>query len=64
LYIKNLLQLTPNNIQEASLALRKTGFKALEIALNSVEPKKLVQNVVKIVKDKLIVRNDAFEKIL
>jgi len=61
LYVKNLLQLTPNNIQEASLALRKTGFKALEIALNSVEPKKLVQNAVKIVKDKLIVRNDAFD---
>ena len=61
MYVKNLLQLTPNNIQEASLALRKTGFKALEIALNSVEPKKLVKNAVKIVKDKLIVRNDVFD---
>jgi len=61
LYIKNLSQLTPNNIQEESLALRKIGLKVLEIALKSVEPKKLIQDAVKIVKDKLIIRNDKFD---
>jgi glycerate-2-kinase len=61
LYVKNLSQLTPNNIQEESLALRKIGLNALEIALRSVEPKKLIQNAVKITKDKLIIRNDKFD---
>ena len=61
MYVKNLSQLTPNNIKEESLSLRKIGFKTLEIALNSVEPKKLIQNAVKIIKDKLIIRNDAFD---
>jgi len=61
LYVKNLSKLTPNNIQEELLALRKIGLNALEIALRSVEPKKLIQNVVKITKDKLIIRNDKFD---
>ena len=61
LYVKNLSQLTPNNIKEESLALRRAGLNALEIALSSVEPKKLIQNAVKIVKDKLIIRNDEFD---
>jgi len=61
LYIKNLIQLTSNSIKEESLTLRKTGLNALEIALKSVEPKKLIQNTVKIVNDKLIIRNDAFD---
>lgn len=61
LYVKNLSQLTPNNIQEESLALRKIGLNALEIALRSVEPKNLIQDAVKIVKDKLIIRNDKFD---
>ncbi|MHA1477030.1 MAG: glycerate kinase type-2 family protein [Promethearchaeota archaeon] len=61
MYVKNLSQLTPNNIQEESLALRKIGLNALEIALKSVEPKNLIQDAVKIVKDKLIIRNDKFD---
>lgn len=61
LYVKNLSQLTPNNIQEESLALRKIGLNALEIALKSVEPKNLIQDAVKIVKDKLIIRKDKFD---
>ncbi len=61
LYVKNLSQLIPNNIQEESLSLRKIGLNALEIALRSVEPKKLIQDAVKIVKDKLIIRNDKFD---
>ena len=61
MYVKNLSQLTPNNIKEESLALRKAGLNALEIALRSVEPKKLIENAVKITKDKLIIRNDKFD---
>lgn len=61
MYIKNLSQLTPNNIKEESLALRKVGLNALEIGLSSVEPRKLIKNSVKIVKDKLIIRNDMYD---
>ncbi len=61
LYVKNQSKLTPNNIREESLTLRKIGLKSLEIALSSVEPKKLVQNAVKIVNDKLIIRNDVYD---
>jgi hydroxypyruvate reductase/glycerate 2-kinase len=61
LYIKNLSQLTPNNIKEKSLALRKIGLKALEIALISVEPRRLIQNAVKNVEGKLIIRDDVFD---
>ena len=61
LYVKNLPQLTPNNIKEEMLELRKIGLKSLEIALSSVEPKKLVHNAVKVVKDKLIVCDDPYD---
>jgi len=61
LYVKNLTQLTQYNIKEESLALRKAGLNALEIALRSVEPKKLIENTVKITKDKLIIRDDKFD---
>ncbi len=61
MYVKNLTQLTQYNIKEESLALRKAGLNALEIALRSVEPKKLIENTVKITKDKLIIRDDKFD---
>jgi glycerate-2-kinase len=61
LYVKNHSQLTPNTIKEHSLALRKTGLKALEIALSSVEPQRLLQNVVKIIDTKLKIQKDEFD---
>jgi glycerate-2-kinase len=61
LYVRNSSQLTPKNIKEEALALRKIGLKALEIALTSVEPKKLIQNAVRILEGKLIIRDDVFD---
>jgi glycerate-2-kinase len=61
LYVKNISKLISNNINEESLGLRKIGLTALEIALSSVEPKELIQNNVKIIKDNLIIRNDVFD---
>ena len=61
LYVKNLSQLTPNNIKEESLALRKIGLNSLEVALSSVEPKKLLQNTIKVVKNNLIISNDVYD---
>jgi glycerate-2-kinase len=60
LYVKNLSQLTPDNIREKSLALRKIGLKSLEIALSSVEPKKLILNSVKLINSRLIIQEDVF----
>lgn len=60
MYVKNLSQLIPNSIRDESLTLRKVGLKTLEIALSSVEPKRLMQNAVKIVKDNLIIRKDVY----
>ena len=61
MYIKNLSQLTPNDIKEESLALRKVGLNALEIALNSVQAGKLIKGAVKILNDMLIIRNEEFD---
>ncbi|MFX0048469.1 MAG: glycerate kinase, partial [Candidatus Hermodarchaeota archaeon] len=61
MYIKNLSQLTHNNIKEESLALRRIGLNALEIAISSVEPEKLIKSSVKIIKDTLIIRNEVFD---
>ncbi|NHJ21994.1 MAG: DUF4147 domain-containing protein [Candidatus Lokiarchaeota archaeon] len=61
MFVKNLSRLTPNNIRKELLALRKIGLNALEIALNSVEPKKLIQNSVKISEEKLIIQSDTFD---
>ncbi|NVM18476.1 MAG: DUF4147 domain-containing protein [Candidatus Lokiarchaeota archaeon] len=61
MYVKNRLQLTPSNIKEESLSLRKIGLNSLELALSSVEPKKLIQNTVNIVKNNFIIRNDTFD---
>ncbi|MFW9952640.1 MAG: glycerate kinase [Candidatus Thorarchaeota archaeon] len=61
MYIKNISQLIHDNIKEESLALRRIGLNALEIAISSVEPEKLIQNAVKIVKNALIIRNEVFD---
>jgi hydroxypyruvate reductase/glycerate 2-kinase len=61
MYLKNFSQLTPNSIRKELLALRRIGLNTLEIALSSVEPKKLIQDAVKIVDDTLIIQNDVFD---
>ncbi|NVM44402.1 MAG: DUF4147 domain-containing protein [Candidatus Lokiarchaeota archaeon] len=61
MYIKNFSQLTPNEIKEDSLTLRKVGLNALEVALNSVQAGKLIKRAVKILNDMLIIRNEEFD---
>jgi len=61
LFVKNLTQLTSKNLDKITLELRKVGLEVLEIAINSVEPSKLIQNNVKVIDDKLIIQKDKFD---
>lgn len=62
MFVKNLSQLiTPKNLDKITLELRKVGLEALEIAINSVEPSKLIQNNVKIIDGKLNIQKDKFD---
>jgi len=61
LFVKNLSQLTPKNLDKITLELRKVGLEALEIAINSVEPSKLIQNNVKVIDGKLNIQKDKFD---
>ena len=61
MYVKNLWEFTSANINVESLMLRFIGWEALEKALHSVEPEKLLQNTVKIGKEMLKIHNDTFD---
>jgi glycerate-2-kinase len=61
LHVKNFSQLTTNSIKEESLALRRIGLNALELALNSVKAEKLIKKAVKIINDKLIIHEEEFD---
>lgn len=61
MYIKNFPQLTPKSLDKISLDLRIIGLEALEVAISSVEPSKLIQNNVKIIDDKLVIHKDKFD---
>jgi len=61
LFVKNLSQLTPKSLDKITLELRKVGLEVLEIAINSVEPSKLIQNNVKVIDGKLSIQKDKFD---
>jgi glycerate 2-kinase len=60
--IKNYydLFLSPD-LSNGQLYLRKIGFEALEIAIESVRPKKLIEQAVKIDHRNLIIQNDIYD---
>ena len=61
MFVKNLSQLTPKSLDKITLELRKVGLEALEIAIKSVSPSKLIQNNVKIIDGKLNIQKDKFD---
>ena len=60
MYVKNTSQLFIRKLNEDQLYLRKIGISSIEIALNSVQPKKLIEKAVKIVNKKLFIMNDEY----
>ena len=61
MYIQNYSQLIPGNLKGNSLELRKIGLKSLEIAINTVEPGKLIRNAMKIYEENLIIKEDKYD---
>ncbi len=61
MYIKNYSQLTSKNLNRNSLELRKVGLKSLEIAINTVEPRKLIRNALKIYDGRLVIQEDKYD---
>ena len=60
MYVQNYSQLISESLNKKSLELRKIGLKSLELAINSVEPKNLIRNAIKIHKDCLIIEGDKY----
>lgn len=61
MYVQNYSQLISKNLNRNSLELRKIGLKSLEIAISSVEPKKLIRNNMKIYDGNLIIQEDKYD---
>jgi len=61
MYVQNYSQLLPKGLDRNSLNLRKIGLESLEIAITSVEPKRLIRNAMKIDDGTLIIQEDKFD---
>jgi glycerate 2-kinase len=61
MYIQNYAQLISKSLNRNSLELRKIGLKALETAISSVEPGKLIRDVMKINHGNLIIQDDKYD---
>jgi len=61
MYIQNYSQLISENLNRNSLELRKIGLKSLEIALSSVEPRKLIRNAMTISDEILMIEEDKYD---
>ncbi len=60
MFIKNHSQLINKSLNETHLFLRKLGLSCIEVALNAVKPKNLIENSVKIENNKLMIKSDSF----
>ena len=61
MYIQNYSQLTSESLNRNSLELRKIGLKSLEIAISSVEPRKLITDAIKISDEILMIKEDKYD---
>ena len=61
MYIQNYSQLISESLNRKSLELRKIGLKSLEIAISSVEPRKLIRNAMKISDEILMIERDKYD---
>ena len=58
---KNYEELFPTKLSESQYTLRKIGLKALEIAVNAVRPKNLIEKAIRIEKKTITVKNDEYD---
>jgi glycerate-2-kinase len=61
LYIKNLAQLTPKDLNKKQLELRKIGLESLEKAIEAVKPDKLIKKNIKLENKSLVIKKDKFD---
>ncbi|MFX1357619.1 MAG: glycerate kinase [Promethearchaeota archaeon] len=61
MYIKNISQLTPADIGKKHLELRQIGLEALELAIESVKPDKLIKQSVRLDDFYLMISNDKYD---
>jgi len=61
MYIQNYSQLLSESLNRNSLELRKMGLKSLEIAISSVEPRKLIRNAMTISDEILMIEEDKYD---
>ena len=61
MYIQNYSQLISESLNRNSLELRKIGLKSLEIAISSVEPRKLITDAIKISDEILMIKEDKYD---
>jgi glycerate-2-kinase len=61
MYIQNYSQLLSESLNRNSLELRKMGLKSLEIAISSVEPRKLIRNAMTISDEILTIEKDKYD---
>jgi len=61
MYIQNYSQLISESLNRNALELRKIGLKSLEIAISSVEPRKLIRSAMTISDETLMIEGDKFD---
>ena len=61
MYIQNYSQLISESLNRNALELRKIGLKSLEIAISSVEPRKLIRNAMPISDEILMIEEDKYD---
>ncbi len=61
MYIQNYSQLISESLNKNSLELRKIGLKSLEIAISSVEPRKLITDAIKISDEILMIEGNRYD---
>ena len=61
MYIQNYSQLISESLNRNALELRKIGLKSLEIAISSVEPRKLIRSAITISDEILMIEEDEYD---
>ena len=61
MYIQNYSQLISESLNRNALELRKIGLKSLEIAISSVEPRKLITDAIKISDEILMIEGNKYD---
>ena len=63
LYIKNISQFFISDLNENQLNLRKIALEAIEVSIEAVRPKNLIEKSIRIQENKLAIQNDEYNLI-